>query len=145
MVNDLEKRMVRWYWRQVGGTLVEDFPIEAGSAGGPPHAVDGLIIRRGKWRIADSTEVALTGHDLIVLHACADRLNLELMGRAYFSGRLLERLRPQSLYSVALVLRNDPQLRSLLEEIPTMKVVVCPDLPAQPDEVGAVLLDEEAS
>src|SRR5580765_2890359 len=131
-MNDLERRMIRWYWRQVGGTLVEEFPIVSRIAGSRPPTVDGLVIRRGKWRIADPTEVALAGHDLIVLNACADRLNLDLMGRAYFSARLLECFRPQSLYSVALVLRDDPVLRPLLEENRTMKVVVCPDLRTQP-------------
>jgi len=137
--------MVRWYWRQVGGTLVEECPIESHIAGSRPPVVDGLIIRRGKWRIAERAEVALAGHDLIVLNACAGGLNLELMGRACFSARLLEGFRPQSLYSVALVLRDDPVLRPLLEENRSMKVVVCPDLRTQPVEVGAVLLDEEAA
>jgi len=144
-MNDLEKGMIRWYWRQVGGTLVEAFPIVSGVAGTCPTTVAGLIIRRGKWRIADPAEVLLAGHDLIVLNACAGGLNLELMGRAYFSARLLAGFRPQSLYSVALVLRDDLVLRPLLEENRTMKVVVCPDLPTQPVEVSAVLLDEEAA
>jgi hypothetical protein len=143
-MNDLERRMIRWYWRQVGGTLVEAFPIVARNTGSSPQVVDGLIVRRGKWRIADGTEISLEGHDLIVLHACADRLNLGLMGRAYFAARLVERLRPQSVYSVALVARDDAVLRPLLEECGTMKVVVCPDLRAQAVEVGAALLDEEA-
>jgi hypothetical protein len=58
---------------------------------------------------------------------------------------LLERQRPQSLYSVALVLRDELVLRPLLEEDRTMKVVVCPDLRKQPVKVGAVLLDEQAA
>jgi hypothetical protein len=142
-MNDFERRMVHWYWRQVGGTLVEEFPIVAGNAGGL-QVVDGLIIRRGKWRVADAGEVAVAGHDLIVLHACADRLNFGLMGQAYFSARLVARLEPQSVYSVALVARDDRVLRPLLEEDRTMKVVVCPDLRAQPVEIGAALLDEDA-
>src|SRR5262245_9776206 len=144
-MNDLQRRMVRWYWRQVGGTLVEEFPLVSPIAGSRPPTANGLIVRRGKWRIAERAEVALAGHDLIVLNACADGLNLELMGRAYFSARLLEGFRPQSLYSVALVLRDDLVLRPLLEENRTMNVVVCPELRTQPVEVGAVLLDEEAA
>jgi len=143
-VNDLERRMVRWYWRQVGGTLIEAFPIVAGNAGTLPQVVDGLVIRRGKWRIADAADVTVAGHDLIVLHACADRLNLGLMGQVHFSARLVARLEPQSLYSVALVARDDRVLRPLLEEDRTMKVVVCPDLRTQPAEIGAALLDEDA-
>ena len=143
-MNDLERRMVRWYWRQVGGTLVEEFPIVAANAGTPPQVVDGLIIRRGKWRIADAADVTVAGHDLVVLHACADRLNLGLMGKAYFSVRLIARLEPQSVYSVALVMRDDRILRPLLEEDRMMKVVVCPDLRRQPVEVSGALLDEEA-
>ena len=144
-MNDLQRRMIRWYWRQVGGTLVEEFPLVSRLAGSRPPSADGLIIRRGKWRIAQRAEVGLAGHDLIVLNACTGGLTLELMGRAYFSARLLDGFRPQSLYSVALVLRDDPVLRPLLEETRTMKVVVCPDPRTQPVEVGAALLDEEAA
>jgi hypothetical protein len=143
-MNTLETRMTRWYWRQVGGTLVEEFPIVPRSSGGSQQVVDGIIIRRGKWRLAHWTDVSLEGQDLILVHARAERLNLALMGQALFSARLVERFRPRSLYSVALVSHDDSVLRPLLEEDRNMKVVICPDLRNEDVKVGVPLLDEEA-
>jgi hypothetical protein len=139
-----EVRMVRWYWRQVGGTLVEEFPLVPRSSGGSQQVVDGIIIRRGKWHVAHWSEVSLEGQDVVLVHARAERLSMGLMGQALFSARLAERLRPRSLYSVTLVARDDAVLRPLLEETPNAKVVVCPDLREEPVQVGKSLLDEEA-
>jgi hypothetical protein len=143
-MNALETRMTRWYWRQVGGTLVEEFPIVPRSSGGSQQVVDGIIIRRGKWRLAHWSEVSLEGQDLILVHARSERLNLALMGQVLFSARLVERFRPQSLYSVALVSHDDSVLRPLLEEDRNMKVVICPDLRKEDVKIGVPLLDEEA-
>ncbi len=143
-MNALETRMTRWYWRQVGGTLVEEFPIVPRSSGGSQQVVDGIIIRRGKWRLAHWSEVSLEGQDLILVHAQAERLSLSLMGHAFFSAQLVERFHPQSLYSVALVSHDDSVLRPLLEKDQNMKVVLCPDLSQEAVEVGTLMLDDEA-
>lgn len=127
-MRDLEMRMTRWYWHQVGGTLVEDFPIVLPSAGCSGRQVDGIIIRRGKWRIAPWSEVSLDDQDIIVVHAHADRLDMAVMGKTLFSAKLVERFHPRSLYSVALVTHDDSALAPLLEEYPNLKVVVCPEL-----------------
>jgi hypothetical protein len=143
-MSDLETRMMQWYWRQVGGTLIVEFPIVSRSPGGSPQVVDGVIIRRGKWQISHWSEVALEGQDVIVVHALAERLNMALMGHVLYSARLAERLRPRSVYSVALVAQDDRVLRHLLEVERNMKVVVCPDLRSQEVAAGGVLLDEDA-
>ncbi len=42
-MNDLEMRKMHWYWGQVGGTLVEEFPIVSRSPGGSRQVADGVI------------------------------------------------------------------------------------------------------
>jgi hypothetical protein len=49
-----------------------------------------------------------------------------LMGQVVFSVKLLERFEPRSVTSVALVREDDLVMRSLLEAIPGMNVIVCP-------------------
>ncbi len=139
-MRDLEARMTRWYWRQVGGTLVEEFPIVLPSSGCSQTVVGGIIIRRGKWRIAPWSEVSLEGRDIIVVHALAGRLDMSLMGQTFFSARLVECFHPRSLYSVALVTHDDSVLRPLLDECPTMKVVVCPDPSLMADETEPAMM-----
>ena len=143
-MNVLEKQMIRWYWRQVGGTLVEEFPIVPDGPGSRQQVADGVIIRRGKWRIAHWSEVTLEGQDVIVVHARDDRLNLGLMGHVFFAGRILGRAMPRSVYSVALVAQDDAALRLLLEADRQTTVVVCPDLATEEVVAGGVLLDEQA-
>jgi hypothetical protein len=140
----LEKQMIRWYWRQVGGTLVEEFPIVPHSAGGREQFADAVIIRRGRWRIAHWSEVTLEGQDVIVVHARDERLNLALMGHVFFSARLLGRALPRSVYSVALIAQDDAALRPLLEADRQTQVVVCPNLRTDQAVAGGMLLDEPA-
>ena len=121
-----ETPMTRWYWRQVGGTLVEEFPAITGAGGRGQRLIDGIIIRRGKQRIARADEVSLKGKDIIVVQTKAERLGMYLMGQAFFSARLMERFKPRSIVSVALVRESDTVLGPLFEEYPNMKVVVCP-------------------
>ncbi len=137
---DLAARMTRWYWRQVGGTLIEEFPIVLPNSGNRKQVVDGIIIRRGKWRIAPWSEVSLDGRDIIVVQAIAGHLDLSLMGQTFFSARLVERFQPRSIYSVALVTHDDSVLRPLLEEYPNLKVFVCPDPSLMADEIEPAMM-----
>jgi hypothetical protein len=121
-----EKPMIRWYWSQVGGTLIEEFLAVKGSTTNARRLIDGVIVRGGEHRIATTPEVSLAGQDLIVVQAKNARLGMYLMGQVVFSVKLLERFEPRSVTSVALVREDDLVMRSLLEAIPGMNVIVCP-------------------
>ena len=118
--------MTRWYWRQVGGTLVEEFCAVKRGSGCGQRLIDGVIVFDGEHRVAKQAEVNLTDRHIIVVQAKAMRLGMYLMGQAYFSAHLLSRFQPRSITSVALCKQSDSVLAPMFESYPNMKVVVCP-------------------
>jgi hypothetical protein len=121
-----ETPMIRWYWNQVGGTLVEEFPAVFPTPTCGQRLLDAVILPKRETRIARWREVALEGEDLIVVQAKASRLGMYLMGQTFFSAQLMKRFHPTSIRSVALCAADDSVLRPLLEQYPGMEVVVCP-------------------
>ena len=121
-----ETPMTRWYWQQVGGTLVEEFVAVKRSSACGVRILDGVIIRDGEFRIAKQSEVSVEGKDIVVIQTKAGRLGMYLMGQAFFSAQLIKPFKPRSVTSVALCSRDDTVLRPLFEQYPNMKVVVCP-------------------
>jgi hypothetical protein len=118
--------MTRWYWHQLGGTLVEEFCAVRSLGHCGVRLIDGVIIKGGDYRIAKQSEVTLEGKDVVVVQAKAKRLGMYLMGQALFSAQLLKRFNPKSIESVALVTKDDSVLRPLFEQYEGMRVVVCP-------------------
>jgi hypothetical protein len=125
-VSKLETPMTRWYWQQVGGTLVEEFCAVPRGEDYSNRLIDGIIIKGGERRIARGSEVDLTGKDIVVVQAKAKRLGMYLMGQAFFSAELLKRFNPRSIESVAIVTKDDAVLRPIFEKYEGMRVVVCP-------------------
>jgi hypothetical protein len=124
--------MIRAYWRQVGGTLVEEFPAVRRTTTCGQRLLDAVILPNGETRIAHWREVSLEGEDVIVVQAKARRLGMYLMGQAFFSAQLVEQFNPRSVRSVALCKEDDAVLRPLLEQYPEMQVVIL-----QQEEVNA--------
>lgn len=125
-MSKLETPMTRWYWQQIGGTLVEEFCAVRPSRTCGIRLLDGVIIRGDECRIAKQSEISIEGRDVTVVQTKAERLGMYLMGQAFFSAQLLLPFRPRSIESVALVARDDDVLRPLFEQYPGMRVVVCP-------------------
>jgi hypothetical protein len=121
-----ETPMTRWYWQQVGGTLVEEFVAVDGTSTCGRRVLDGVLIKDGEFRTAQQSEISLEGKDIIVIQTKASRLGMYLMGQAFFSAQLIQRFNPRSVVSVALCGQDDSVLRPLFEQYPNMKVVVCP-------------------
>src|SRR5215208_3666378 len=110
-----ETCMTRWYWRQVGGTLIEEFCAvnRAGDCG--QRLIDGVIVYDGEHRVAKQAEIDLADRHIIVIQAKASRLGMYLLGQAYFSAHLLSRFRPRSITSVALCKQSDSVLAPIFE------------------------------
>lgn len=125
-MSKLETPMTRWYWQQVGGTLIEEFCAVRGSPTRGTRLLDGVIVKDGPNVIARQAEVSIEGQDIIVVQTKASRVGMYLMGQAFFSAQLMQKFGPRSVESVALVLRDDEVLRPLFEQYAGMKVVVCP-------------------
>ena len=121
-----ETPMTRWYWKQVGGTLIEEFIAVYGGADRGIRVLDAIILPSGEFRIAKQHEVSIEGKDIIVVQTKAGRLGMHLLGQALFSAQLVQRFRPRSVLSVALCSKDDAVLRPLFEQYPGTKVVVCP-------------------
>jgi len=121
-----ETPMTRWYWQQVGGTLIEEFIAVKGTSNCGVRVLDGVIIKEGDFRIAKQSEISIEGKDVIVIQTKAGRLGMSLMGQAFFSAQLIRRFNPRSVDSVVLCSQDDAVLRPLFEQYPNLKVVVCP-------------------
>jgi hypothetical protein len=125
-MSKLETPMTRWFWRQQGGTLIEEFCAVRRSGTCGARLLDGVIIKGGEFRLARQSEVSVEGKDIIVVQTKASRLGMYLMGQAFFSAQLMKRFGPRSVESVALVAQDDDVLRPLFEQYEGMRVVVCP-------------------
>ena len=120
-----ETPLIRAYWQQVGGTLIEEFPAVRRTDQTGPRYIDAVIILGEETRIASASEVSLEGKDIICVQAKRDRLCMYLMGQTLFSKQLLETgFNPKSVLSVALCTRDDEVLRPLLEKHDNVRVVV---------------------
>ncbi len=123
-MSKLETPMIREYWKSVGGTIVEEFPVVRASPTCGPRRLDAVILPNGEHRRAHYTEVNLEGKEVIVVQAKAKRLGMYLMGQTVFSAELIKRLNPASVKSVALCAKGDSELEPLLAPYPHVEVVV---------------------
>ena len=120
-----ETPLIRAYWQQVGGTLVEEFPAVKRTRQNEARYIDAVIIPDEETRIARASDVSLKGKDIICVQAKRGRLGMYLMGQALFSKQLLEhRFAPRNVLSIALCTADDSALRPLLEKYDNVRVVV---------------------
>ena len=119
-----ETPLTRWYWQQVGGLLVEEFPLVKGSKGASPRFLDGLIILGEETGISKVRDFPIEGRDVVAIQTKASRLGMYLMGQCVFSLELVKRLNPLSVRSVALCAGDDAVMRPMLEAIEGCEVVV---------------------
>lgn len=119
-----ETPLTRWYWKKVGGLLIEEYPVVKASAGQGKRFLDGLIILGEPTSMMSSTEFVLAGRDVIVLQSKAKRLGMYLMGQCLFSRDLVLKLGAKSVRSIALCTKDDVALRPLLEAHEGCEVVV---------------------
>jgi len=135
-----ETPMTRWYWKQVGGTLVEEFVAVAGGSDRGRRVLDAVILPSEEFRVARQEDISIEGKDVVVVQTKAGRLGMHLLGQALFSSHLMQRFGPRSVLSVALCGQDDAVLRPVFEEYRGMKVVVCPPAelthPCQPSGFG---------
>jgi hypothetical protein len=122
-----ETPMTRWYWKQVGGTLIEEFIAVHGGADRGIRVLDAIILPSEEFRIAKQYEVSIEGKDVVVVQTKGRRLGMGLLGQALFSAELIKKyFHPRSVLTIALCSKDDVVLRPLFEKYPGMKVVVCP-------------------
>ena len=111
-----ETPMTRWYWKQVGGTLIEEFRAVKRTETCGQRLIDGVILPAGSHEIATRHDFNLKGQDIIVVQAKRGRLGMYLMGQALFSAELMKKFNARSIRSVALCEAHDSVLSPLLEK-----------------------------
>jgi hypothetical protein len=124
-----ETAMTVWYWEQRGGILIEEFLLVRRAPGVARRLIDGLIILGPERRRLPrgARDVDITGKDVVAIQTKNGRLGMYLMGQALFTAKLLERLNPRRIESVALCAADDAVMRPLLESFEGCRVVVCPE------------------
>lgn len=130
-MSKLETPLTVRYWKEVGGTLIEEFPAVPPSAASGPRRIDGIIIRGGETKRipAGERKISLKNKDVIVVQAKRARLGMPLLGQAILSAALVSKhYEPRSLRSVAVYTKDDAELRSLLYLFPHIEIVVYPDM-----------------
>jgi hypothetical protein len=122
-----ETPMTRWYWSQVGGTLVEEFALARRSSTSSARWADGLVLPDGPRCIAKAEDVDVDGQEVIIVQAKVGRLRMTLMGQVVFSQKLMYlNYEPKRVRSVALCEQDDDVLRPMLEAYEDIEVVIAP-------------------
>ncbi|MDB2384443.1 hypothetical protein N9V90_01200 [Endozoicomonas sp.] len=106
---------LRTYWQRTGGLLVEEFMMvkQDKNANIARRLLDGLIILGEKTQISTSRNVSIKNRDIIAVQVKGKRLGMNLMGQAYFSSMLLQKLQPRSIRTVAICSKSNLALKRL--------------------------------
>jgi hypothetical protein len=125
-MSKLETPLTRRYWRQVGGTLIEEFPPVRQRKDRGQRLIDGIILPVGEHKIAHWKDVSIEGKDTIVVQTRRGRLGMYLMGQALLSVELMKRFNPKYIEPVALCEKYNAVLGPMIEVYPGIEVVLCP-------------------
>ena len=122
-----ETPMIRRFWEEVGGTLIEEFQAVPPTATCGRRRLDAVILPdepRKRLKGKEVQAVSLKGKNVVVVQAKAKRLGMYLMGQAVFSASLIRQFNPLSIRSIALCKKDDSVLRPLLAAFPHVEVVI---------------------
>lgn len=122
-----ETPLTRRYWREVGGTLIEELSIVRARKGAKSGRwIDAIILPRATRRIAKRGDaVEIDGQDVIVVQTKAKRLGMAVMGQAIFSIALVKRhYKPKSVRAVIVCTGHDEELEALLKPYKDIEVCV---------------------
>lgn len=125
-----ETPLTRRYWREIGGTLIEEFPAVLSSPNQGRRLLDGVVILDSPYLIVDykkeKEKFKIEDRDIVVIQTKAKRLGMYLLGQALFSRHLMIPFRPRSIDTVAICIKGDAVLEPLAAEY-GIKVVVYQD------------------
>lgn len=139
-----ETPMIEWYWRQVGGILIEEFPAVLRAPGTGQRLIDAIIVRDDEPRRVKFREVEIAGRDIIVVQAKRGRLGMYLMGQAFFSPQLMMKFNPRTITSITLCKLHDLVMVPLFESYASLKVIIYLRCRA-PTRSGRIVIAEQAT
>ena len=126
-MSKLETPMVLKYWQQIGGTLIEEFPMVRASATCGPRYADAVIVPRGEERRitgSDRAAILLEGQEVIVVQAKGKPFGYVPDGPDPLLAGLIRRFNPASVRSVALCTQDDSVPLAAFPPYPHVEVVV---------------------
>ena len=123
-----ETPLTRRFWRETGGTLIEEFLAVTKRRDCGWRRIDGVIVLGEPMRIAKQSEIAIEGRDIVVVQtkAKSSRLGMPLLGQALFSRYLLEQFKPRTIRTVAICGKGDSVLEPLAKKH-DIEIVLYPD------------------
>jgi hypothetical protein len=114
----------RQYWETIGGLLIEEFVAVKAAKGQGKRPIDGLIVMGEETRIHGDNTYDITGKDVIIIQTKSSRIGMYLLGQAYFSKFLIEKLGPKSIKSIAICGDDDIVIGQLAREHGVEVVVI---------------------
>ena len=109
-----ETPLTRRYWREIGGTLIEEFPVVRSGPNQGRRSLDGVVILDAPHLIAnykkEKEKFKIENRDIVVIQTKAKRLGMYLLGQALFSRHLMMPFRPRSVDTVAICTKGDAVL-----------------------------------
>ena len=108
-----ETQLVERFWKETGGTLIEEFLAVKGTLNQGRRLIDGVIIKGGPHRKVKASDANVAGRKIVVVQAKAHRLGMYLLGQALFSRDLLGDFEPKSIETVAICTKGDTELEKL--------------------------------
>ena len=95
--------------------MIEKFQAIAGNAkdGVGKRLIDGIIVLGQDTRIQTGGTYEFRNKDIIVVQAKAKRLGMYLMGQAFFSREIMKRYMPNSIMTVAICAKGDPEMEAI--------------------------------
>ena len=127
-----ETPLTRRYWKEHGGTLIEEFPAVCKGKDQQSRKIDGVIVygegrqlieekdalivngeRMRDQRGKQPCRVRIKGKHIVVIQTKPSPISMSLLGQTLFSGHLMERFEPKSIGLVALCTKGDAVLEEL--------------------------------
>ena len=108
-----ETILVENFWKETGGTLIEEFLEVRSTRDQGSRLIDGVIIKGGPRRKVKASDAKIAGRRIVVVQAKASRLGMYLLGQALFSRDLMAEFKPKSIETVAICTKGDARLEQL--------------------------------
>jgi hypothetical protein len=104
------------FWEETGGLLIEEFIAVEGNQKQGKRLMDGLIVLGESKLLHPGNKYDIKGKDVIVIQTKKGRLGMYLLGQAFFSKFLIQKLSPRSVRTVAICGKNDSVLGELAKQ-----------------------------
>ena len=76
-MSKLETPMIRWYWEQIGGTLIEEFLAVRRSERTGQRLIDAVILPHEPTQMLHWRDISIEGKDVICIQAKRGRRGAE--------------------------------------------------------------------